>query len=563
MSEATERVPTRPLIITNKVERRSTRNPIKTPVYKETKTYRKQKEKKTLNETSEVRDIKKLYPTFPFPPLSHAHQSFDPESPPFESLDAPIIEVVEEVEEIIEAGIDSMLYENLVAAIDSPPWNGWEVATYAYNFSNVDKVQIENSTGDAPVLESPKEPEPMYEDITPVPSPEHGIEDEIINSYLPENPDCEIVDFCTLDSSDCELVDGSDFTPIPDDGVIACEWGIDVPVMEFPRCSTAPPTVNSDDVQSNELESMNFSEISEEAIALTEEILYADLPSLNHMTEPDEDVVLDLSKSSAEWEHKTVQEVEPQKVMLSPNSPPHRRLEKPKILNVVSLQTTPRRYLKDRMFFIPEWRALNTNSRTQIPPPGRFPTDWIHAGSKFYSEFYRLKKPLYGTTVEPRFSSKDMSPVLTELRPTGEVYITRYGQRAQIRSATKDKSDEHRRAGQPYYAPVPRAVGPQGISFKEKLRRSKNKQASSPNYKTNQSNYNTDHVLEGVPTEDIPLSCPYWYWLVEKLYYPEVGAAAVPVTSAVDGAECMAFIEANGRVCIIRNGYRIQLLPPF
>lgn len=155
-----------------------------------------------------------------------------------------------------------------------------------------------------------------------------------------------------------------------------------------------------------------------------------------------------------------------------------------------------------------------------------------------------MAKPLYGNTVENRYSSKDLAKITVELKITGEVYVTRFGQRAIIRSATKDKTDPYRIGGQPYWTPLPRAEGPQGVGPKRNKR-------------------HNGHQLPGIATEDIPPSCPYWHQVVDGLTYPKNGAAPVTRTSAYDGAQCLIYMKSDGVVCIKRKAYRIQLLPPF
>lgn len=69
----------------------------------------------------------------------------------------------------------------------------------------------------------------------------------------------------------------------------------------------------------------------------------------------------------------------------------------------------------------------------------------------------------------------------------------------------------------------------------------------------------------GIATEDIPLSCPYWYSLIAGIKYPdaEKEAAAMKRTSAMDGTKCSIRAKRNGWVIVLRKGYRIQLFHPF
>lgn len=133
----------------------------------------------------------------------------------------------------------------------------------------------------------------------------------------------------------------------------------------------------------------------------------------------------------------------------------------------------------------------------------------------------------------------DGALLIVEIHNTGELYITRFGLRAKIRSATHNRKDPNNTGEQKFWPKVSLAPGPKiATSIKDG---------------------------KGIPTNDIPLSCPYWFHLVQGLQYPEDGIAAAQINrnSKIDKTRCLIRAEENGRVTICRKGYRIELLPPF
>lgn len=191
------------------------------------------------------------------------------------------------------------------------------------------------------------------------------------------------------------------------------------------------------------------------------------------------------------------------------------------------------------------WKALITHPpRTGLEDRRCLPTHWIPANSSYMTEFRNLRAPNEGNTLYECLSSYDNAFVTTEVLSSGEVYITRFGQRARIRSAVADRRDSNRLGGQRYFPKLQQVEIPLS-------------QQKPPCHQRRRKK------CPGYPTDEIPLECPYWAKLVRGLSYPEKGAIPYKTNSTVDKVRCLIFIEANGRVQATRNGVRVELLPPF
>lgn len=218
----------------------------------------------------------------------------------------------------------------------------------------------------------------------------------------------------------------------------------------------------------------------------------------------------------------------------------------------------PARMVSERLPEIRNWRALVTNCAKPTTPPHFFPTQFLTVTGDYLSEFRNLRCPHFGNTIDPRISKKDGAHVRVETVHTGEIFITRFGQRAQIRSAYTDRKDPHRTAGQRYF--------PKLIEVKEdengKNVQEKAVTTAHPS-KKKRKNKNPMNPNMGIKTEDIPVRCPYWAKLVEDLVYPPTGHTTFTTNSTYDGVRVVIIMYADGRVFAKRNQYRVQLLPEF
>lgn len=109
---------------------------------------------------------------------------------------------------------------------------------------------------------------------------------------------------------------------------------------------------------------------------------------------------------------------------------------------------------------------------------------------------------------------------------TGELYVTRFDLRAKIQSATNNPLDPFNVGDQEFHHRLLYAPGPEPARNKK------------------------DRV--GVPTDDIPLACPYWLYLVAGLTYPSSSYRNISRQSNIDGARSLILVEANGQVTVCR-----------
>lgn len=231
-------------------------------------------------------------------------------------------------------------------------------------------------------------------------------------------------------------------------------------------------------------------------------------------------------------------------VVVNPELTVAPRIQQPKRIRLVS----------ERLREIINWRCLVTSpERTGLEKNEEcIPTHWIHAASIYMTQFTSYPTPNEGNSIFEEPSIYDKAPVKTEKLHTGEVYITRFGQRAQIRSARANKRDPHHLAGQRFYEKLPSIKIPPKV-VQEPVKPGKAKRR--------RDRKNKDKIY--YPTDEILLKCPYWAKLVSGLEYPERGAVPFPTNSTVDGARCLVFINSNGNVQVTRENVRVDLLPPF
>lgn len=196
----------------------------------------------------------------------------------------------------------------------------------------------------------------------------------------------------------------------------------------------------------------------------------------------------------------------------------------------------PKRFIAERLLIDQTWCSIKTTPLRGNETAGFIPTHWFAVNSRYFKEFQNLRRPNFRNTIQLRMSSSDGAYVQVELLQSGVIYVNRFGQRAKIRSATEDPNGPY--GEQRTILPVARAPGPQG---------------PKPKYL----------FLKGIKTEDLDTECPYWAKLMEGLIYPEKGAIPFPRKSTVDHANCLIYIEDNGRVSVQRCGYHVQILPPF
>lgn len=207
----------------------------------------------------------------------------------------------------------------------------------------------------------------------------------------------------------------------------------------------------------------------------------------------------------------------------------------------------------DRLPYLREWRALVTTPPRVVTPPGYIPTQFLTATGDYLAEFRRLPCPKEGNTIRTRISTKDGAKVTVETIHTGEIFIRRFGQRAQIRSAYAYKRDPHNTADQRFFPKLVELKGPEQALQQPKV------QKQPCNKKKIKNPHNPE---KGIKTEDIPLRCPYWAKLLDGLKYPPFGFTRFPTNSCYDGVRCLVMLHADGQVVVKRNGFRFELLPP-
>lgn len=311
------------------------------------------------------------------------------------------------------------------------------------------------------------------------------------------------------------VTDDNEIIEIDDDEVKAAAWAIDVPQIE--KVSDFVP-----------LRALLYDDLDDDNIVVEPR---NEIPEPIVEPEPPVEVVV------PEPQRRPLEEPqhfpEP-RVVLAPTEEENRAKV---ITNPIKRQ--PKRFISERRGRVNNlWFALRCSPQRGYEAPGFVPTQFLSVNSYYWVQIRKMRKPNFGCTIQDRISDRDGAIIRVELRANGEIYINRFGQRAQIRSNLADTEDPLRLAGQRFYPEVPRAVGPQG------------KKPSGA-------------FLPGILTKDIPIDCPYYDYLLDGLIYPEDGAIPYRRTSHFDRVECLIYIEANGKVCIQRNGYRIQLLPPF
>lgn len=214
----------------------------------------------------------------------------------------------------------------------------------------------------------------------------------------------------------------------------------------------------------------------------------------------------------------------------------------------INRQPVSKKLVSNYLREIDRWRCLVTcPPRTGRETKHCIPTHWIMANGSYVKQCKNYPTPNEGNSIFEHRSQYDGAWIQTEVRSTGAVFFTRFGQTAQIRSAVSEKGDPNGIAGQRFFEKLPRLEIPPKAD-KQKVGKKKNKKTS---------------IFEGYPTEEIPLRCPYWAKLVRGLEYPSHGAIPFALNSTVDGVRCLLFIEANGRVTVTRNQIRVELAPPF
>lgn len=260
-----------------------------------------------------------LYPTYPYPPISHQHFSFELPSPEFEPIDAPIVVEANVPEEVLKSIDESMLLSKTMTAqstkplgetrkvsnakaiieVEDSPCFGWievtneeaqavvrhEVTTN--DNGSLNDILAENKMEEGEISGTECNYEPIYEDITPGSSPIY-IDDELMEEVI--------------------------------SNVL---WAIDVPDIPMPRSQSDPPPNRE-----------------EEAI---DEVLYAEL------------------------EENQVQQQNHSPELRSPASPPRCQPDnpgRPQILEMIHIPAPdpdlPLRQVNDRLFLLAGWCALRT-----------------------------------------------------------------------------------------------------------------------------------------------------------------------------------------------------------
>lgn len=483
--------------------------------------------KRCATRVQPTRSVKGKPPTYPYPPMGHAHQRFELSSPEFEPIDAPftkdpIVPVIETSNEEIRKMFLKIEHEE--------DWLGWEKETL------IEKITV-----------LPEERDNMAE----------AMNEEI-----------------SVDKNNTEqvsVVEGSDSAKeitavIIKENEQPQKWFFDHSAMTGP-----PPVAYTENL--HRVNVFEDSDVCEEVRDLmdcvglvrqgeeweiNETNLYDDIEDVPMLIEEETIDLNMISQYTTEESVKvpliaetTEQNNNQSKVMLySPNSPkqiePPPPSDEPVILEVVVIN--PRayqpevRYISDRMIHHPNWYALITYPPRGLPESHKFPTEWLLVDGQYFDEFKRLPTPLHGNSIFNLTSTKDGVQVKVEVIYSGEVFITRFQQRAIIRSARATAGDPMRLGGQRFWPKNLPVEGPEVAKSK---------------------NPREDKL--GIATEDIPIDCPYWINLVGDFKYPDPSkeAAAIKKNSKIDKARCSVRAEKNGRVTVSRKGIRIELLPPF
>lgn len=591
MDDNTKRKPCRPKKITSGTRRSErlkksveTRQTIPTCSEKHKKSKDKiaPVEKKNRSKKPEAKTPKidiHQYPTFPYPPLGHAHQRFEIPSPLFELVTDPIIpEPVLPDIDIPEIGAE------IEISLNSPTeWNGWQnceeniVREDDRDTTSVKQGTLEEIVEDETLIETQNmatEGDQIKADkSTIVISKSQRVISEVQQLVK------EIIDGMTdqveigtgFREADKDVRGESREENVyaeeeEEDGIEAAKWGIDIPKpqrfiwkgnqfvaemtdvieAEFEETEKEPRENWTEENLYDDLfwDPAGFEEAEKESGENKTEVnLYDDLfhdqanspiirsvviipvtreiPKTPALTEEDIELPLIHNDQQLEAEQKVVVPV-----MI------HEEISVPNIRQ--PLHSLAGRLLSERLPENDTWYALKTSPPRGEETPGFIPTHWLPVNSNYWQEIHRLRRQKFGNVTQLRMSTRDAAYIKVELVESGEVYVTRLGQRAKIHSALGDPNSDN--GDQRLFTPVPRAKGPQGSKPK--------------------------HVnIRGVKTQDLSTDCPYWARLVKGLVYPESGAAPVPRESDIDNANCLVYIEHTGRVCVQRWGYRVELLP--
>lgn len=535
--EVTVRKPTRSRKVTTAPIRRSERTPkpikpVKSNVKKNVSKRKKEKLPKSVEETLIAeQDFHHKYPTYPYPPMGHAHQKFDPPSPMFELTSDPTVSepVLPEID-IPEIGAEV----EIGSAISPTEWPGWSILAVDEGKAVVQESSKIEMADKVVNLKEEATIEEIVEKVVDL-KKEAAIEEveEKVDKEIKEKADKDVKPTVSVENVQSkDILQLLDEITIPVDGEIgACSWAIDTtPNSNLGKWEGEKFVYDLDSAKDGSGDDP-VSDMNNNTPVIRSVVIIPPAPS---MKLPDGTAI------------KFTTPLAGTSQLLSPTSPVHRpktvkkgRTPKRVVLYPSDNQVTPntrqpKRFILDRFPENHQWMGLKTFPERGDELPGFFPTHWLTVNGNYVKEFLSLKKPHFINSVELRMSAKDAAYVTIETKFNGEMYMTRFGQRAKIRSAT---GDPIKNGGQVIWDSIPRAKGPQG----EKLHT----------------------FLKGIRSQDIPLGCPYWNRLLIGLYYPDEGEVPYPRTSSIDHVPCLVYIESNGRVSIRRDGYRIELLPPF
>lgn len=345
-----------------------------------------------------------------------------------------------------------------------------------------------------------------------------------------------------------------------EDTIKAAEWGIDIPEIKVKRRMSDPLPIP---VEEKPFYEVDVEDISDEdagnpPVAIISPVRRPEsdeVPEevLSFLDEFYQKYVKPFEEAPEELYNETAREIEdgpvaeppeyvlPEEVQVQleyvPEIPPEPLHEAQEPVPVVVRQPVRYRTLSERLPLIHNWTAVVTNPTRAQQTRKVMPTEYIPANSKYYDQCRQERIPYEGLTIREVQSRYDRVNLRIEIYATGELFVTRCGQRTRIRSTSSSGHSIYNIGGQLFWPPHPFADGPQIRPHK------------------------TD--WEGVRTEDIPIQSPYWARLVQDLRYPEEGEIHIPRESRIDKAKCLLYIESNGRVTVTRKGYRFQLLPPF
>lgn len=457
------------------------------------------KQKKVTQDQEQPEKKKKItskdLPTFPCPPLSHQHMLFEVTSPEFEHVDDPngtdlilpkiVVPKITrlEIEPILfgfEAGraFESYMEEALgdtlwdplrkeiyerhvtektVSKKDLPKILSNVLLKEAINFKAVVPVKLEEDVKEEvkhedalKVVVTKLEPEDFEKAELVKAEPENKIKEEDEEPQLEKiaqhtsQPDKtaekEVVESNTVDAAEIIKVDEVD------DGIEAAKWGIDVPMIAIPRCSSAPLPSTSNDQDGNMFLMDEFLGGEGDDVEEGSGELY-DLPSASVNAGLHQGLQL-LSPASPEPNQNAVAEIPndpaPLDLAIIPQDEAVAVQEEPVPLNLVMVPPVIPVYpepmlLSDRLPLNVDWCAVNATLVEIVPiekSRNKIPTRHLPANSSYYDCCRAVSVPPFGKTIEELTSKHDQVDLKAEVYANGELFVTRLGFRTRIRSAS-------------------------------------------------------------------------------------------------------------------------------